>query len=139
MKWLIPLVALLAFLPQRGAADTTLGPAIAKVPITITTPGIYHFTTDLAYTGTSGFAITVEAIGVVIDLNGHQLYSGAGSATLSAGVFCNGYNRFSIKDGTVLGFENGVVAVSDGATVSNLLVVDNFKSGITVIGNNAQI
>ena len=139
MKWIILLFASLACFPRRGAADTTLGPAITKVPVTITTPGVYHFTTDLAYTGTTGFAITVEAIGVVIDLNGHQLFSTAGSATLSAGVFCEGYNRFSIKDGTVLGFENAVVAVSDGATVSSLLVVDNFKSGITVIGNNAQI
>lgn len=139
MKWLIPLVAFVAWLPRSSSADTTLGTAITAVPYTITTPGVYYFTKDLAFTPASGIAITVEAIGVVIDLNGHQLFSAAGSATTAAGIFCDNYNRVSIKDGTVLGFENGVVVVSAGATIADLLVIDNFKSGITLIGDYAQI
>jgi len=141
MKWLIPFVAALALLAQRAAADTLVGVAIAKVPIVITVPGVYHLTRNFGYTPTGGAAIQVAAgaSGTVIDLNGYQLVCTANAANQSTGVYCDGPNRVTVRNGQILGFENGVFLVSSGAAVKDLLITTSYKSGITVIGNNADI
>jgi len=139
MKWLIPLLALLAFLPHRGSAETTLGTAITAVPYTISKSGVYHFTKDLNFSATNAAAINIAAADVVIDLNAHALVDVLGAATTTIGINCDGSNRVTIKNGTIRGFQNGVVLNSNGGRVADLLVTNNFGSGITVVGNNTQI
>jgi hypothetical protein len=137
-RLLLPLLALLAFLPQRGSADTTLGTAITAVPYTITAPGVYYFKSNLGYSTTSGVAIRIEAIDVVLDLNGFELAS-SGSANTSYGIRCNQFDRATVKNGTIRGFQNAVQLLSNACNLSNLLVAGNFETGISVIGNNAEI
>jgi hypothetical protein len=141
MKWLFPFVAATALISQRASADTTVGYAIARVPIVLTVPGVYHLTKDLIYAPAAGAAIEIGAgaSGTVIDLNGYQLICTAGAANLSTGIFCDGPNRVTVRNGQVLGFANGVFLVSGDATVKDMLVTPSYKAGITVIGNSAEI
>jgi len=139
MKRLIPLLALLAFLPQRGSAETTLGAAITAVPYTITKSGVYHFTKDLNFNTGNAAAINIAATDVVIDLNAHGLVDVLGIATTAIGINCDGFNRVTVKNGTIRGFQNGVVLTSTGARVADLLVTNNLGSGITVVGDDNEI
>ena len=139
MKRLIPLLALLAFLPQRGSAETVLGAAIDKLPVTISRQGVYHFTKDLTFDTLSGIAVNIAANDVVIDLNAHVLVSTSGSNSTSTGIYCDKFNRVTVKNGSVRGFRFGVTLVSDGARVTDLIVGNNFGRGIGIAGNNVQI
>lgn len=140
MKWLIPLLALVALLPQRASAETTLGPAITTLPITLSKAGVvYHFTKNLVYDSAVGTAIDIAGSDIVIDMNGYALINTTGSNNTANGIVCNSFNRVSVKNGSVVGFLNGVALTSEGAQVENLLVTNNFRTGIIVIGNNANI
>jgi hypothetical protein len=139
MKWFLSLVALAAILPQHGLAETTLGTAITTVPFNITKAGVYHLTKDLDFTASGGVAINVEATDVILDLNAHELLGLSGSGSTATGIYCDNFNRVVIKNGTVRGFQAGVVLTSNEARVTDLLVTNNFGSGITVVGNNSQI
>lgn len=135
---LLPLLILIALLPQRGSADTTIGTEITSVPYTISTSGAYYIEKNLAYTATSDVAIRIEAIDTVLDLNGFELVT-SGSANTSTAIRCNHFDRVTVKNGTIRGFQTGVNLFSNACTVTNLLVADNFQTGITVVGNNVQI
>jgi hypothetical protein len=142
MTRLIPFLALLALLaltPRPSSAETTLGSAITRVPINITVPGVYHFTKDLVFTPIAGVAINIAASGVVIDLNGYQLATTTGPGNASTAIFCNNVNRVTVKDGDILGFENGVILFSSGATVKDLFVNTSYKTGIELTGDNNEI
>ncbi|HEX4086035.1 MAG TPA: hypothetical protein VHY22_14060, partial [Chthoniobacteraceae bacterium] len=136
MKWLIPLLALVAL---RASAETTIGPAIGAVPYTITKSGVYHLAKNLAFEGSTGAAITINAAQVEIDMNGYEIECLSGSANTATGITTTGYNRVAIKNGTILGFHTGLSLVSNGATVSGLILTTNHVAGITVLGNNIQI
>jgi hypothetical protein len=141
MKWLIPFLAAAALLPVRASADTTVGVVITKVPIVITLPGVYRLTRNYGYAAATGAAIEIAAgaSGTVIDLNGYQIVCTSNAANQSTGVYCDGPNRVTVRNGQVLGFENGVFLVSSGATVKDMLVTTSYKAGITVVGNNTDI
>ena len=136
MKWLLPLFALVAL---RASADTTIGPAIDTIPITIKKAGVYHLTKNLGYTGGSGAAITVNVPQVIIDMNGFQIECTSGSANTAVGVTCTDIARVTVKNGTFTGFHTAVSMISNGATISDLLITTNFAAGISVTGNNVQI
>jgi hypothetical protein len=133
------LIALTALLPQLASADTTIGTAILALPHKITKPGAYRLTKRLAYSVLSGAAITIEATDVVIDLNGFELIAVSGSTNTAAGIECSAQSRVTIKDGTIRGFQNGVVLGSDDVLITDLLVTNCLQSGISVIGNHSQI
>jgi hypothetical protein len=133
------LFALLIFRPALASADTTLGTAIATIPVTLSKSGVYHFTKNLSYSGSGGAAITVTVPDVVIDLNGFTLTNLYGAATATSGVYCLGVNRVTVKDGTILGFRNGVNLTGNNESATGLLVVSSFRTGISVTGSNASI
>jgi hypothetical protein len=142
MNRLIPILALAVltvFHPRCASAETTLGFPINAVPYKITRSGVYHFTRDLVYTATNGTAIDIAAPDVLIDMNGFELITEKGSATEANGIICQNYDRITIEDGTILGFINAVSLGSQDANVTNLLITSTFRSGITVVGDNANI
>lgn len=139
MKFSLCLLAIAALLPLGASAETTLGTVIDSVPYTITKSGVYHFTKDLSFTRSSDRAIYIEATDVVIDLNAHELVATYGPGNSAIGIESSGYARVTIEDGTIRGFQNGLVLTNDSALVQRLLVTNNLASGITVVGNNAQI
>jgi len=139
MKRLIPLLALIALLPLRSSAETTIGTAIPSVPYAITKAGVYRFTKNLVFAGISGDAIRIAATDVVIDLNGYELLCDSGTSNFAAGIECSAESRVTIKDGTVRGFQNGLILGSDYVRLTDLLVTGCLESGITVVGNHSQI
>jgi len=139
MKWFFPLLALVACLPQHAFADTTLGTVIAKLPHVITKGGVYRLTKDLGFVDVTGNAISVDVTDVVIDLNGFEIIAVSGSANNAVGIKSSLKNRVTIKNGTIRGFEKGVVIGGDDARVSDLLLVNNLETGVSVTGNHAQI
>jgi hypothetical protein len=134
MKRLLPLLALVASLPLRGSAETTLGTAITDVPYIITKPGIYHLTKDLGYTASGLYAIKIEATDVVIDLVDLT------TNNVAVGIDCAGENRVSIEDGTIHGFQAGVLFVNASyCHISDLLITNSLETGISVTGNHTDI
>jgi len=138
-RFITILLLLIASLPFRSFAETTLGTAITSIPITITKAGVYHLTKDLGFSLGHGAAITVDASDVVIDFNAHAIVDETGTTTTSIGVNCGDENRVTLKDGTIRGFHDGVVLNSDGASLTDLLVTDCYSVGISVTGNNIQL
>jgi len=139
MKRLLPLLALLALPAHHGWGETTLGTAITSVPYPITKAGVYHFTKDLTFSAGNASAIDIGASDVVIDLNAHVLDTLAGSGNTIIGIKCDGFNRVTIKDGVIRGFQSAVVLTGSGTRVSDLLVTNNYGSGITLVGNDNQV
>jgi hypothetical protein len=119
-------------------AQTAISPKGASFPITITQPGSYKLTGNLAVpAGSNG--IVVNAPNVTIDLNGFTI---SGPVTCSAPGSCNAASTAShgvylmsmngdVRNGTVMGFAGSGVAVSAGeATIEDLTVAQNTDYGI---------
>src|SRR3569623_752712 len=139
-------LALLAFFVCAGAqAESQQCTTIASVPVTISVPGSYCFTGDLA--SGSGTAISIQADNVVLDLNGHTL-SGPGG-TGATGIASNLRRGLRIRNGTLRGFGNAVYiddhsspfsygGVSSRHEVSDLRI-EGAYTAISVVGAYSSI
>lgn len=115
---------------------------IASVPAVITRPGLYCLKRDLAFTGSSGAAITIEANNVTLDLNGFRLGGGGGgSGTLASGVYATDRRNITIRNGIIRAFRTNVALNTEGDGSSNTgHVVENLRTegalrtGILVAG-----
>lgn len=112
--------------PPAMAADIDALPPSGMI---LDQPGQYTVTHDLSYAG-EGAAITVIADGVVLDLHGNRL-TGPGGSTGAYGVYVPTGSGAVIENGTVTGFDFGILL--DMATYSVSL------SGITAQGNHDGI
>ena len=74
-------------------------------PVTITTPGEYRVTRDLA--ALTGNALTIDADGVELDLGGHILTTGDASAAVIRIVA--GHTGITIHDGVLQGGFSGII------------------------------
>jgi hypothetical protein len=87
---------------------------ITSLPNTITTPGVYCLTSDLATNVTSGNAIEIVTDNVVINLNGHTLDGQtAGLGTSTNGIYAYQRQNITIRNGTVRGFLFGIYLKDD--------------------------
>jgi parallel beta-helix repeat protein len=111
-------------------AETTNCTAITSVPYTISVPGIYCLTGNLETAMTSGNAITINVNNVVIDLNGRKLGGGsAGPGTNAYGIYAYQRKNITIKNGTIRGFQAGVVLHGDSPyTTSQGHVIEDIRS-----------
>ena len=115
----------------------------AGYPITITAPGSYILTSDLAPPGsTSVNAIAISATPVDIDLNGHTI-NGGGTCTGTPVTGCTGAagarglqfsdpgngGVYHVHNGTVRGFSSDIgipiFGASDGTVLDHLTVTEN--------------
>lgn len=102
---------------------------ISSVPFTITAPGSYYLTTNLAgVKGTNG--IIIEANNVTVDLNGFAL---AGNGGEQKGVWLSGQRQnIAIQNGSVSGW---AVAVEGSTAIfcrfESLRIFDNGGNGLT--------
>jgi hypothetical protein len=131
-----PLIATgLAFLPfaSANAFETAQGvtaTAITAIPFVINVPGNYYLPVNLAISGASSNAITVNASHVVIDLNGRTL-SSATAGTTASGIVVFNQVDVRIQNGSIEGFYAGVyfapasTAVNAKNTASNLRLNGN--------------
>ena len=102
-------------------------------PTTITEPGSYVVTRDIA--GVSGDTIAVTAHDVTIDLQGHTL-------SASGTNYCvrhTGTGNFTIRNGKIIAGEYGIYSsgagVGSSITIEDIVVHGGFRS-IRVIGAN---
>lgn len=119
-------------------------------PVTITQPGSYVLTSDLA-PDFSNEAISVGASPVDIDLNAHTI-DGGGSCTGSPVTTCTGFVGYRgidansngpivmhIHNGTVRGFSSGGIVIfyaDDGTLLEHLTVTQN-SFGALISANSA--
>jgi parallel beta-helix repeat protein len=87
-----------------AAAQDEVRTPISALPFTISVPGSYYLTGDLAVPDKLVNGITVNADHVTIDLMGFSLIGpGGGSGN---GIYMNGRSNVEIRNGTVRGFGN---------------------------------
>ncbi|MGI9119569.1 MAG: right-handed parallel beta-helix repeat-containing protein [Acidimicrobiales bacterium] len=73
-----------------------------------------------------GDGVIVAADGVTLDLNGHRIFGFAGPGDGAAGIRVPNHRQVTIRNGTVSGFDAGVVIGGGGSnTVSGMTVRDN--------------
>jgi parallel beta-helix repeat protein len=133
--------AMLAFAASAGAVDGTIEINQAKVlaaggfPYVISNIGSYRLTGNLAVSSTSADAIDVKSNHVTIDLNGFSIV-GPGSSSTGKGIAGFTANALTVENGTITGFQAGVVIGTDG--IVKFAHVDANGNGI-VAGANAVI
>ena len=135
-------LALLLLTSISVRAETINCTAITSLPYTITSQGVYCFTSNLSTGMTSGNAIEIQANNVTLDLNGYKLGGlGAGDGTDANGIFALQRKNITIKNGIVRGFHRGIYlrdfspyTTSSGHVVKNILADQNTTWGIEVAG-----
>jgi parallel beta-helix repeat protein len=98
-----------------------------------------RLTKDL--TNCSGDGLDVEADGVSIDLNGHTIATSDMVAPdqQGNGVYVNGHDRVTVKNGVIRGFQNGVLFVNARASrVSHVAMPAMVNGGVTIIGGGGN-
>jgi hypothetical protein len=140
-------IALLALFSCASVqAESLQCTTISSVPLTISAPGSYCLTGDLAIS--SGTAINIQSDNVVLDLNGHTL-SGPGGSASTTGIFSNMRRGVRVHNGTLRGFLNGVLiddhnspftygGVSSRHEVNDLRV-EGAYTGISVVGSYSSV
>jgi parallel beta-helix repeat protein len=93
------------------------------LPLTITEPGSYYLAEDIE---TTGQGITIEAEDVTIDLMGHALRGGVGTAILATA------KGVTVRDGTVRGWSSHGIYLEAESLVSRVSSIDNGGMGIRV-------
>ena len=138
--WLLvsgPLAAGSVALPAQ--AETVDCTPVTSLPATIDSQGIYCLTGNLATSQTSGYAITITANNVTLDLNGWKVGGqAAGTDTNAFGIFSTATN-VTVKNGIVRGFSFGIRLMGRGAVVRDMLVDQNTRFGIYVEGQGAVV
>jgi hypothetical protein len=102
-----------ALAPAGARAETNSCTPITSVPVTLYTSGIYCLTSDIVTNITSGYAITINAPHVVLDLNAHRLSNSAGS-TNNAGAIYSSQPLITIRNGAIRGFGAASVNLRGG-------------------------
>jgi parallel beta-helix repeat protein len=96
---------------------------ISSIPLTITTPGSYYLTGNLATTGTLG--IRIAADDVTLDLSGFTLSTTSTALVLANGaISSSGQSRLAIRNGRITGFALGINLSSGGHDV----VIDQIQA-----------
>jgi hypothetical protein len=137
-RHLLPAACLLLAAPLSSLAETNQCSVITALPATLSNPGVYCINQDLALAGSTGNAVTIMADSVTLDLNGHALRSNATANTATTGVTLNGHKYFTIIDGTIAGFGNGIdvqssaTARARGGLIADVKVQRSVAAGIGV-------
>jgi hypothetical protein len=134
----VTIVVFALMVSPRAAAETTRCTAITILPSIINAPGTYCLLTDLTTSMSGGTAITINASSVTLDLNGHKLAGTAGAGTLAWGIYASDRKFIVVRNGTVRGFQHGVILRGLGnpgsSIVEDIVAEKNFFVGIKVDG-----
>lgn len=130
-------LALLAFLAAPVLASAGVTP-IYQLPLTITEPGSYYLSRDLAHSG-GGQAITIEASNVLIDFRGHTLTKeNSGNYAIASD---GDYGNITIRNGTLVGGNIGVrlrnaSGLAFNVVIEGMTIRDCLNEGISIEGHN---
>ena len=129
----------IALVAVSVGAETINCTPITSLPATIDTQGLYCLAGNLATSQTSGYAITINANNVTLDLNGWKIGGqAAGTGTNAWGIYSTAVN-VTIRNGIVRGFHDGIVLMGRGAVVQDMLVDQNTETGIYVEGQGVRV
>jgi hypothetical protein len=140
---------LLAALGSEARAETVHCTDVNALPAgpsgsrTIGTPGVYCLTANLRYDGTAGNAVTIAADSVVFDLNGYEVKGSSAVGTI--GIYALTRKNLVIRNGTVEGFEHGIVLASgtpnraEANLIENMQIMRCLASGINVHGFGSTV
>jgi hypothetical protein len=124
-----------------ASAETVNCTAITTLPFTISSPGLYCLTADIGSSGTGGAAILINADGVVLDLNGHELKGPTSFTTGMSilGIQVSPHRNVTIHNGTVRGFVEGIhvddaSGASRGHIIEDMHVERAMRIGISIEG-----
>lgn len=124
-------------------AGVRIGTCIDSLPYTISSPGFYFIKKDLTYPSTSGYAITVNADNVTIDLMGFSLIGQGKTSGTSEGIYMDGRKNVEIRNGTVRQFGGRGIDEADSTgsnhRIVNVRVVQNGGLGIHLGGQGHLI
>lgn len=117
---------------------------ILRVPRTISHAGHYCLLRNVSTDVPTGFAITIAADDVVLDLGGRILDgSAAGPATEAVGIGAVGRSNITIRNGSVRGFLAGIQltdqGTSHGHVIEGVTAERNTSRGIEAEGAGLRI
>lgn len=136
----LSLLAIFSLLSLSARAETAICTEIVP-PVTITQPGVYCLFKDYVLNLAEGAAITVSASNVVLDFNGHRVGNpAAGTSSTAVGVLSGGlgqagYKNIAVRNGTLIGFDKGVLVTgggSQGHVIEDMLIDRSLESGLVV-------
>jgi parallel beta-helix repeat protein len=85
---------------------------ITAVPVTITTPGSYCFTSDLQCNAPDSNAIIIDVDDVTVDLRGYNLIGPGTGSGKGRGIYINARANVEIRNGTIRDFDaEGILAL----------------------------
>ncbi len=132
--------------PKSLRADTTSASGateITSLPRTISQPGVYYLNQNFVLSTTGVNAITVQADGVTIDLNGHTISNvAAGNSVVDTGIYAPNAARLTVRNGTIRGFTNGFYAggsSSYGDLIENVRFTDTTYAAVTMYASGSII
>jgi parallel beta-helix repeat protein len=133
----LALGALLAALPFTfGAAEGNI--PIYQAGTTITTSGHYYVSRDLDGSSISGHVITINAMDVTLDLNGHTLIASPSYYGISSTA-----SRVRVTNGTIVGGTYGVaLTTGEAERADHLTLVGQSAVGLRCSGTavaNAEV
>ncbi len=92
---------------------------IISVPFVITQPGAYCVRTMLRAGIQGGVAIEIQTDNVVLDFTGGGLEQQSGGPDTLAAVYALDRSNISIRNGTIRGFDYGILLENSAADFSN--------------------
>ena len=120
--------------------------SIDRLPVAIESPGCFRLSSDLDFADPAGYAITLQANDIILDLAGHRISAQANAITTSVGIYAQGRKRLQISNGTLENFFYGVradrgegPAMSSDIVVQNLTIMNSTFRGIMINGPRAKI
>lgn len=104
--------------------------AISSCPYTASSPGNYVVTSNL---GSSGTCITANVDDVTIDLQGYTLTgNGTGSGIFSQGAGYPSPKNLIVTNGTIIGFDYGILSYGQDVLLFKLHVLSNTTDGVNL-------
>lgn len=127
---LVAFFGALFFMPRLSVAGNVIG----SLPYVVTSSGNYQLQSNLTYAGQRN-AIEVEAPNVLINLNGFSI-TNTGNGVY--GVLIQKRENLTVRNGTISGFQTGVVLAGSQSRAVNLQLVKNVF-GVQVLASNSTV
>jgi parallel beta-helix repeat protein len=109
--------------------------AAGGFPYIISAPGSYKLSGNLSVASAGVDGIDIKADNVVLDLNGFTI-SGTGilASLTGIGIFTTAHKNITVKNGSVVGFENTGVQLTGGGGIVEDVHASEPNSGLTGFG-----
>ncbi|MBI1751782.1 MAG: right-handed parallel beta-helix repeat-containing protein [Acidobacteria bacterium] len=125
---------------SSGPLDTAFCTVIDSLPVTISTPGNYCLKRNLVCTE-SDAAVIIAASNVTLDLNGYEIAGTAPGSFSWPGVWLASGSNVTLQNGTVRGFQSGVLVDRPvrSSVIQSMVLKDCSHLGMQIMGSGQLI